>query len=120
MGTESLEKRYYKIREVSEMLDVSIPTLRFWEGQFPQLHPRRNEGRTRFYTPTDIETIRMVKYLLKDRGLKIEAAREQMKTNSSAVIKRRQAVIRLQGIRAVLKDMLEVLDSRENRRRNIN
>lgn len=117
MATDSLNKRYYKIREVSDMLDLPIPTLRFWEKQFPQLHPRRNEGMTRFYTPSDIETIRMVKYLLKDRGLKIEAARQQMKTNSSAVIKRREAVIRLQGVRAVLKDMLDSLERRGRRKR---
>ncbi len=120
MAADSLNKRYYKISEVAELLDVTIPTLRFWERQFPQLRPKRNEGMTRFYTPSDIETIRMVKYLLKDRGLKIEAARQQMKTNSSAVIKRREAVIRLQAVRAVLKDMLDARESRDHRRRNLN
>lgn len=107
---DSIEKRYYKIREVSEITGVPIPTLRFWEKEFPQLKPVRNEGMTRFYTPKNLETVRMVKYLLKDRGLKIDAAREEMRSGSSAVIKRREAVIMLMDMRETLQQMLDALN----------
>lgn len=107
---DSIEKRYYKIREVSDITGVSIPTLRFWEKEFPQLKPVRNEGLTRFYTPKNLETVRMLKYLLKDRGLKIDAAREEMRSGSSAVIRRREAVITLMEMRETLKSMLDALN----------
>ena len=40
----STEKKYYKIKEVSEMLDIPISTLHFWERQFTVLSPRRSRG----------------------------------------------------------------------------
>ena len=76
---ESTDKRYYKIREVAELLQLPASTLRFWESQFTILKPKRNDGGTRFYTPSDIETLKMIKYLVKDKGLKIEAAQEAVR-----------------------------------------
>ena len=78
---ESTSKRYYKISEVVDMTGVVASTLRFWETQFSILSPKRNDRGTRFYTPADIDTINMIKYLLHDKGLKIEAAREELRIN---------------------------------------
>lgn len=80
---DSLDKKYYKIREVSEIIGVPPSTLRFWEKQFPSISPKRNSGRTRYYTPGDIERIQMIHYLLKDKGLKIEAAQEVLAKKST-------------------------------------
>ena len=107
---QSIEKKYYKIREVSEMLDLPTPTLRFWETQFSLLKPRRNEGGTRFYTPGDIETLRMIKYLLKDKGLKIEAAREAIRRNHSGVSRHHRAVETLKDVRSRLQSILDALN----------
>lgn len=57
------EKVYYSIKEVSEMLDVPMPTLRFWEHAVKQLQPRVNSGRTRMYSKEDIDLIRKLIYL---------------------------------------------------------
>ena len=57
---DRFEKKYYKIREVAEILGLPPSTLRFWESRFTIIKPKRNEHGTRFYTPTDIETIRMI------------------------------------------------------------
>ncbi|MDE7397874.1 MAG: MerR family transcriptional regulator, partial [Muribaculum sp.] len=78
-----IEKKYYKIKEVEDMTGLPASTLRYWESQFSIIRPRRNDKGSRFYTPDDVEKIRMVKYLLYDRGLKIEAAQEQLKHNHS-------------------------------------
>ena len=67
----STEKKYYKIKEVSEMLDIPISTLHFWERQFTVLSPRRSRGNDRLYTTDDIEKIKMVHYLVKVRGMKL-------------------------------------------------
>ncbi|MDE7145724.1 MAG: MerR family transcriptional regulator, partial [Duncaniella sp.] len=67
---ELSEKKYYKIREVAEMLGIPASTLRFWEKQFTIIKPHRNEKVTRFYTPKDVETIRMVHFLVKEKGLR--------------------------------------------------
>ncbi len=109
---DSLDKKYYKIREVSEMLELPAPTLRFWEREFPDLKPRRNEGGTRFYTPGDIETLRIIRFLVKDKGLKIAAAREMLRTNREGLSRRSDAIERLRGIRETLKGLLGALTSR--------
>lgn len=107
---ESTDKRYYKIREVADMLQLPASTLRFWETQFTILKPKRNDGGTRFYTPADLETLKMIKYLVKDKGLKIEAAQEAVRRNHSGVSRRSRAVDTLKDVRNQLQGMLDALN----------
>ena len=107
---DKLEKKFYKIKEVAEMLELPASTLRFWETKFSSVNPRRNQGGTRFYSPEDIEKLRMIHFLVKEKGLKIEAAQEQLRTNMSGVSKRHQAVERLRGVREKLNELLTSLN----------
>ena len=109
---ENLDKKYYKIREVAEILGLPASTLRFWESEFPQLRPRRTTHSTRQYTPEDVEKLRMIKYLVKDRGLKLDAARDEMRKNPEGVSRRYEAVRRLEAIRDRLSALLKTLDDR--------
>lgn len=102
-------KRYYKISEVSEMTGLPMSTLRFWENYFPMITPRRNDRGTRFYTPRDVEAIRMVAYLVKDKGMKLEAAREELKRNREGVSKKFETIERLKKVRSVLQDIIDSL-----------
>ena len=54
----STEKKYYKIKEVSEMLDIPISTLHFWERQFTVLSPRRSRGMIGCIRPTILKKSR--------------------------------------------------------------
>ncbi len=107
---DSTDKKYYKIREVSEIIGVPLSTLRFWEKEFTFIKPKRNEHGTRFYTASDIEKIRMVIYLTKEKGLKINAAQQQIKNNHSGVSTHARAVERLKAIRAELQQMLDAMN----------
>ena len=64
---DKLDKKFYKIRDVAEMLGLAQSTLRYWEQEFPQLRPRRNDGGTRFYTPDDIELLRIISFMCATR-----------------------------------------------------
>ncbi|MEZ3591694.1 MAG: MerR family transcriptional regulator [Muribaculaceae bacterium] len=108
---EDLDKRYYRIREVAELLGLPLSTLRFWESQFTVLSPRRNDHGTRFYTPKDIETLRMIHFLVKEKGLKLDAAQEQIRRNQSGVSRRSDAINRLKKMRVELQSMLDALNS---------
>jgi DNA-binding transcriptional MerR regulator len=112
MEEPELTKKYYRIREVSDMLEVPISTLRFWEQAIPQLKPTRNAKGTRYYSPADIDILRQIKFLLHTRGLKIEAAIEQMRTAPDTVAARQHALDRLQYIRACLVKMRDSLRQR--------
>ena len=108
---DKIEKKYYKIREVAELTGMAPSALRYWESKFSIIRPKRNEKGSRFYTPDDVEKIRMVQYLVKERGLKIEAAREQLKHNHSGISRHAQAVEHLKEIRAELVAMLKAMNS---------
>ena len=108
---DNIEKKYYKIREVAELTGMAPSALRYWETKFSIIKPKRNDKGSRFYTPDDVEKIKMVQYLVKERGLKIEAAREQIKHNHSGISRHAQAVERLKEIRAQLVAMLNAMNS---------
>ncbi len=112
MEDNNLTKKYYRIADVAELLDLPQSTLRFWEKEFGELRPRRSGGRTRRYTPNDIELLELIKFLLKERGLKIDAARNYIRHNRADLNRRHQVVRRLQGIRKQLLDLLATLDKR--------
>lgn len=41
---DNLDKKFYKISEVAEILGLPASTLRFWESKFTVIKPRRNAG----------------------------------------------------------------------------
>ena len=104
-----MDKRYYRIGDVSDMLGLPQSTLRFWETQFSIAVPRRNDKGTRLYTPKDIENLRMLKFLLHDKGLRIEAAREELKVNRDGIIRRAEALAKLREVRDRLQSLLDSL-----------
>lgn len=67
---------YYKIGEVSAMLDLPISTLRFWEDTFEQLDPFRTPGGTRKYKQEDIGMCKLIKHLLRDKGYSLDYAKK--------------------------------------------
>lgn len=102
-------KKYYRIREVSEMIGAPLSTLRFWEKEFPFLRPKRGSRGTRLYSASDIERIRMIHFLIKVKGLKIDAAKAQINNNPSGVARQAAAVERLIEIREELRGMLNAV-----------
>lgn len=108
-----LTKKYYKIKDAAEIVGVSQPTLRYWESEFPEIKPFRSTTNIRYYTPDDIETLRIIYYLVKIRGLKIEAAKEQMRLNRKNITKRMDVIDKLYDIRDELELMLKSLEKRK-------
>jgi DNA-binding transcriptional MerR regulator len=108
---DSINKKFYKIREVAELTGLPLSTLRFWESRFTIIKPKRNDKGTRFYTADDIEKIKMVYFLVKEKGLKLEAAQEQLKHNHTGVSRHAAAINHLKEIRAELVRMLDALNS---------
>ncbi|MDE7109406.1 MAG: MerR family transcriptional regulator, partial [Muribaculaceae bacterium] len=76
------------------------------------ISPMRSVSNQRFYTPEDIEVLRIIYFLLKIKGLKIEAAKEQMRLNRNNISKRAEIVERLLDVRDELNMMLKALEKR--------
>jgi len=64
------------------MFDVAKSLLRYWEGEFKEIQPRKDSGGIRRYTAKDIEHIDHIYDLLKNRGFTIEGARKQLLVRS--------------------------------------
>ncbi len=106
-------KSFYKIKDVAAFVNVPQSTLRYWETQFPEdISPIRNAGKIRYYTPETIETIRMIKYLLYERGMKIEAVKRELRNNRKNVSRRMKILNTLTDVRDDLKLLLSAFEKR--------
>lgn len=83
-------------------MGVNDATLRYWEKEFKDLKPRTSPGGTRSYTMENIEYIKLIRHLLKDRKLKIEGARQLLRDNREGVVRTQNAIERLESLRAEL------------------
>ena len=107
---QELDKKYYKIGDVASILGIPMSTLRYWESQFTIIKPHRNAKNIRFYTPNDIEIIRKVYYLVKEKGLKLDAAQAQIRVNREGIDKRFEVVEKLKSIKSDLQELQRALD----------
>ena len=71
-------KLYYSSSEVSDMLELEPSVLRFWEGEFSQLRPKRNRAGNRMYREKDIKLIQEIKRLTRDEGYTIAGAKKKL------------------------------------------
>jgi len=81
------EKQYFKIGEVSEILNVEPYVLRYWESEFKILKPTRTRARQRLYHKKDLELLMEIKHLLYDEKFTIAGAKkrlQEMKKQSAA------------------------------------
>lgn len=104
-------KLYYSIGEVAEMFDVNVSLLRFWEKEFPQLKPKKVGRGIRQYTKEDIEQVKIIYHLVKERGMTLTGARQRMKNKKEATERNFEIVERLKSIREELDNMRKALDS---------
>ncbi|MEK0436737.1 MAG: hypothetical protein RLZZ530_703 [Pseudomonadota bacterium] len=55
--------------------------LRFWEKEFPQLKPKLRAKGRRYYTAENVQLLKKIQYLLKDKGLTIKGAKKIIENN---------------------------------------
>lgn len=102
---EEIEKRYYSIGEVAEMLDVKTSLVRFWEKEFDILQPRRNKKGNRLFTQKDLANLKLIYHLVKERGFTLEGAKAKLRENKDDTAKTAEVVERLKTIRQALMDI---------------
>lgn len=107
------EKRYYSIREVSEIFDVKTSLLRFWEKEFDIIQPKKTDKGTRQYRKEDIDAIRLVYHLVRERGLTLDGAKQRIRDNREGVVNNEEVVNRLKTIRSELIKLRDEFDEME-------
>lgn len=102
-------KIYYSMGEVAEMFDVNPSLLRYWEQEFDILKPHRNKKGNRLFTPKDVDNIRIIYHLLKERKMKIEVARKYIRDYRKEVDRDAEITEHLMNIRAILLEIKQDL-----------
>ena len=82
---EMRKKRYYSISEVAVMVGVKAHILRYWEGEFSRLRPRKNRAGNRAYTERDIKIVMLIKKLLYEDRFTIDGAKKHIKSTSDDI-----------------------------------
>jgi DNA-binding transcriptional MerR regulator len=102
-----IRKLYYSIGEVSELTGLPPHVLRFWETEFPPLHPKKNRAGNRAYTAADLDVVRRIQRLLRDDKYTIEGARQalarELRGEAAPSAGQREELLQL---RAFLSDVL--------------
>ena len=104
-------KLYYSIGEVAEMFDLPESLLRYWEKMFPESITPNKAGRgIRQYRKEDIENIRIIHHLVKEKGMTLAGTRQALKKNKTGTVQSAEVVNRLRAIREELVKMKRELD----------
>ena len=85
MEAKDIKKMYYSISEVSEITELKQYVLRYWETEFSQLKPNKNQAGNRIYRSHDINVILDIKSLLYDRKFTIKGAKQHLKEPSDKI-----------------------------------
>ncbi len=94
-----MEKIFFSIGEVANMVNVTPSTIRYWESCFDELSPRKSTKGTRLFDKEDIETVKFINFLVKERGMTIKGAQQKIKENREDTVNNWEVVKRLQKIK---------------------
>ena len=105
-----MEKLFYSIGEVAEILGENTSAVRFWTNYFERfLKPKRNAKGNRRYTAEEIETLKQIRFLTKEQGLTLEGTQNALSEDRSKVESRVKALETLKEIRAQLEEVRKSL-----------
>ncbi len=79
-----IEKLYFTISEVAAQFSIAASVLRYWESEFIIIQPKKSRKGDRLYTKEDIDNIRLIYHLLREKGFTIEGAKKYLKENKNA------------------------------------
>ena len=87
------------------MIGVTPSSIRYWENNFDELTPKKSNRGTRLFSQNDIETLKLINYLVKERGLTIKGAQMKLKHNRQDTVNNWEIVNRLRSVRGKLIDI---------------
>ena len=104
-----IEKLYYSIGQVADKFEVNVSLLRFWEKEFDILKPKKNKKGNRMFTAKDLNNLKIIYHLVKERGYTLEGAKKKLKENKEDTINNIEIINRLKDIRKFLVELKEEL-----------
>lgn len=98
-----MTKLYWTIGEVASLLGENVSLVRFWTNSFPKLlKPHRNAKGNRLYNAGEVEILRQIHFLVREKGLTLEGAAKQMSEDHRKVEARVKVLDSLREIKSQL------------------
>ena len=105
-----MAKIIYTMGEVAEALGENTSAVRYWCNYFERfVHPVRNAKGNRLFHEDDLETLRQIRFLLKDRGMTLEGAVAALNEDRKSVESRVKALECLKSIKSQLLEVRKAL-----------
>lgn len=104
-----IQKLYYTMGEVSDMFGVNASQIRFYEKEFEVLQPKKNKKGNRLFTPEDIENLKIIFHLIKEKGFTLQGAKDHLKGNKDEVKENQKVIDSLQRLKQFLLEVKEQL-----------
>jgi DNA-binding transcriptional MerR regulator len=105
-----IEKKYYSIGEVAEMFKVATSLIRYWEGEFEIIKPKKDKKGNRRFTKDDIDKIRLIFHLVKEKGYTLQGAQEIIKKDLHLAVDKAAMVNKLLEIKGFLVEISDNLN----------
>jgi DNA-binding transcriptional MerR regulator len=96
------KKLYYPIGEVAGWFNVNTSLIRYWEKEFKQLQPRKTRKGDRLFRAQDIEFLKQIYYLLREKKYSIDGAKTYLKNNKEKANKDLSLMTNLKEIKNFL------------------
>jgi len=108
---KEIEKLYFSIGEVAELFNVAPSLIRFWESEFDIIKPKKNRKGNRQFTKEDIDNVRTIYHLVKEKGFTLQGAKEMLRNDTQAVKDKMEMIDSLRRVRSFLSELREKLHS---------
>lgn len=106
---KEITRLYYPIGEVAEMFEVNTSMIRFYEKEFSILQPKKNAKGNRLFRPEDIEHLKVIFYLIKDKGYTLQGAKEYLKSNKKEIHEQQKVIDSLEKLKSFMMDLSDQL-----------
>ena len=106
---ELAKKLYYPIGEVAVWFNVNTSLIRYWEKEFKQLQPRKTRKGDRLFRAQDVEFLKQIYYLLREKKYSIDGAKTYLKNNKKKAEKDLALLNSLKNIKSFLVSLKESL-----------
>ncbi len=107
---QPVQKMFYTIGEVAGMFKENTSLIRYWEKEFDIIKPNKNKKGNRLFTPQDIENLKIIHHLVKDRGFTLDGAKKKLRENKQDVINEKEIIDHLLEIKSFLLDLKKSID----------
>ncbi len=106
---KEIEKLYYSIGEVADQFNVAPSLIRFWESEFEIIQPKKNRKGNRQFTKEDIDNVRTIYHLVKEKGFTLQGAKEMLKNDTQSVRDKMELLESLKKVRSFLVEVRDKL-----------